>query len=82
MEKVIVENMNSADSSISGFVLIRPSLLLDGQALGSSKVRVGTEMKPAVGYTIHRNDVGLWMYENLVEGDREKWAGQKVSLTY
>ncbi len=75
MEKVIVEQTDR-------FVVVRASLLTDGKARGGEKVRVGVEEKPAVGYTISRGDVGLWVFENLVLGEGGKYVGQKVSITY
>ena len=75
MEKTIVERTDN-------FVIIRPSLFTSGKARGGDKLRVGNEEKPAVGYTISREDVGLWIFENLVQGDGASYAGQKVSLTY
>ncbi|KAL6719807.1 hypothetical protein ACLMJK_001728 [Lecanora helva] len=82
MEKALVDNAQSSESVVGGSVIMRASLLLNGPAHGGSKVRVGTEQAPAVGYTINREDVGLWMFENLVRGDGHRFAGQKVSVTY
>ena len=75
MEKAIVEQTNH-------FTIVRPSLLTNGKARRGKKIRVGTEEKPAVGYTISREDVGLWVFEHLVKGDGEKYAGQKITITY
>ena len=82
MENTIVEHARKANSAIGGYVLIRPSLLLSGKAYGTDKVRVGTEQKPAVGYTINRDDVGGWVFENLIAGNGQQWAGQRPTLTY
>ena len=85
MEKAIIERTDR-------FVIVRPSLLTNGKARGRRKIRVGTEAEPAVGYTISREDVGLWMFEHLVKGigngigDDEvvggRYVGQKVTITY
>ena len=75
MEKTIVEQTDR-------FVIVRPSLLTNGKAHGGAKIRVGTEEQPAVGYTISREDVGLWMFEILVQGDGARYVGQKVIITY
>lgn len=64
------------------FVIVRPSFLTNGKAQGGEKVRVGTEEKPAVGYMISREEVGLWMFENLVQGDGAAFVGQKVIITH
>ena len=82
MENIITEHAKSSQSAISGFVVVKPSLLMDGEACGTQLVRMGTEQQPAIGYTIRRNDVGQWMYENLIGGDGHRFAGQKLSLTY
>jgi hypothetical protein len=65
-------------------VVVRASLLTDGPRQGVEKVRSGTEEKPAVGYTISREDVGGWLAERIVEntGRREEWGGKKVTITY
>lgn len=88
MEDVIVAEMAkpAGERAIENFVIIRPSLLTDGKRLGMEKVRVGEEseeaVKPAVGYTISREDVGGWIFEELVNGDGAKrFAGKMVSLT-
>lgn len=82
MERVIVENAESEGSMIRGYVILRPSALTNGKAQGEEKVRVGTEESPSVGYWISREDVGLWMFENLLEGDGGRFVGQKVTVTY
>lgn len=73
------------------WVIVRPSLLFDGPAKGLGAVRSGTEIpsqkdktKHAIGYTIRREDVGLWIFEECVSGSGnwEDWVGKCVSLTY
>lgn len=73
------------------WVLVRPSFLVDGPAKGLKSVRTGTETPThkkeathAIGYTIRREDVGLWIYEECVSsrGNWGEWAGKCVSLTY
>ena len=64
-------------------VTVRPSLLMDGEAKDTSRIRVGWELPPewdarsqqtgaipgpAVGYTITRESVGNWIFVNLIEG--------------
>lgn len=76
-------NPNPTESWIRGFVIVRASLLTNGPALGKEKVRVGSEDRPAVGYTISREDVGQWVFENVIRDEaRDRWVGEKVSLTY
>lgn len=82
MEAAVIEHAESTESAISGYVLIRPSLLTNGVAQGGQKVKIGSDAEPQVGYTVSRNDVGLWMFENLLQGDGSKYSGQKLSITY
>ncbi|KAL8734410.1 MAG: hypothetical protein Q9181_003231 [Wetmoreana brouardii] len=75
------------ERAIENFIAVRPSLLTDGARLGTDKVRVGEEIdgaaNPAVGYTISREDVGGWVFDELLEGrGRDKYAGKLVSITY
>ncbi|KAK5173711.1 uncharacterized protein LTR77_002392 [Saxophila tyrrhenica] len=72
-----------AERGIRGFVNVKASLLMDGEALGVEKVREGMEDEPAVGYTIRRADVGGWMFGRLVKGRvREEWVDRGVCITY
>jgi len=77
------------------WIIIRPSLLTSDGWTGSTddllkgleKVRVGTERrgkveKPAIGYTITREDVGAWIFSEVVKKQEKKWEGSCVTLTY
>ena len=64
---------------VGGWTIVRPSLLTNGKAT-EGKVRAGTEAKPAIGYTISREDVGGWIYREVVV--KGAWVGERVSLTY
>jgi hypothetical protein len=81
-----MERLLAASTAVSGWSMVRPSLLTNGKALGTDKVRVGTEKEPAVGYTISRDDVGLWIWEKMLKGEGvegvEAWKGTKPTLTY
>lgn len=81
MEDVITAEMAKREAVIAGYVIGRPSLLTNGPAT-EGIVRVGVETKPAVGYTISRQDVGSWLFENCVLKEGKGWVGRKVSLTY
>ena len=75
------------ERAIEDFVVIRPSLLTDGKRLGTQKVKVGEEgketAKPAVGYTISRDDVGGWIFDEIVKGiGGKRFGGKMVSITY
>ena len=80
--KDAIASAEAHGEAIRGAIIIRPTLLANGPAKGKGKVRIGTEDRPAVGYTISREDVGLWLFEEVVSGERDRWVGQKVSLTY
>lgn len=82
------------DAPIDSFIIIRPSLLMDGVSKGMSAVRVGWvehEAAPgaatgdspgaAIGRTIRRADVGIWLFENAIRHPVE-WKGRCVTLTY
>lgn len=87
MERVLETEAKAAtsgksDSCIRGFVAVRASALTNGPG-GITPVRVGTEPKPAVGYTISREDVGKWIFEEIVDSEqRDRWLGEKVTVTY
>jgi NAD(P)-dependent dehydrogenase (short-subunit alcohol dehydrogenase family) len=87
--------MSSATPLLQDFVVVRASLLTDGPPKGVDVIRAGWEYAansssrahvqatspgPAVGYTISRSDVGLWIMENLVKGTGE-WNGRLVTIT-
>ena len=84
-EKLILDETAKSDESVIGnYVIVRPSLLTDGPALGMGKIREGTNNKPAVGYTISRDDVGSWIFESIIDGGDEgrKRTGKMVTITY
>ncbi|MDI1493169.1 MAG: hypothetical protein OHK93_004957 [Ramalina farinacea] len=80
-DSIMAEMAKREEAVISGYVMPRPSLLTDGPAT-EGLVRAGAETKPAVGYTISRQDVGRWVFENCVAREGEGLVGRKVSLTY
>ena len=56
---------------------------VDGEGLGLEKVRYGVDEKPAIGYTVQRGDIGLFMFERLIkEPLRDEWRNKGVSVTY
>ena len=82
------------DAPIASFIVVRPSLLMDGVSKGMNAVRVGWvehEHSPGaangqapgaeLGRTIRRADVGIWVYENAIVNTAE-WRGRCVTLTY
>jgi hypothetical protein len=90
--KASMETGNEAP--LSGFVILRPTLLGSGPAKGLENVKTGWERhpnaleagaekgtKPAMGTSISRADVGLFIFEEVIKGG-QKWAGKCVSMTY
>lgn len=89
MEKL----MHHGEGRARNWVLVRPSFLVDGESKGMEKIRVSTETPSAsakdqekesvaIGYTISREDVGLWIFEECVNANGSKWKGKMVTLTY
>jgi len=67
---------------LSGFTDVKASLLMDGEGFGWEKLRIGHSMKPAVGYTVKRVDVGEFVFERLVRGEWEgEWVGDSITVT-
>ncbi|KAB5518028.1 hypothetical protein GE09DRAFT_516999 [Coniochaeta sp. 2T2.1] len=69
------------------FTIVRAAWLTDGPEKGG--IRVGVEdvaarkfEKKEIGWSISREDVGRWIFENLVEGRDEKYAGKAVGISY
>ncbi|KAF9423727.1 hypothetical protein BGZ94_008204 [Podila epigama] len=96
MERIIFENApNTKTDSVEttsqdtkvfrGAIAVRPTLLMGDQNVkggkGTEKLKVGFEEKPAMGYSIHRADVGQWVFEETIQGNVEKYFGQSVTLT-
>ncbi|KAK3339873.1 hypothetical protein B0T25DRAFT_618525 [Lasiosphaeria hispida] len=87
-DKKAMEDLLVGEGAEEGWTVVRPSLLTDG---GSGRVvRVGVEdpggrrvERSEVGYTISREDVGKWVFEELIE-EREpgRWLRKAVGLTY
>ena len=88
MEEVIEKSYaNKQDCPMGGYTIVHASLLTDGKSLGMRRVRsdiVGEAWsKHAIGYTISRVDVGLWVFETLVKGyEGVKGKGRIARITY
>lgn len=83
MESAILKEVAKPEGerAITNYVIIRPSFLTDGPSIGSDNIKVGTEDKPAVGYTISRNDVGLWVFEKLIKAEKHPYLGKILTIT-
>ncbi|KAK0736422.1 hypothetical protein B0T21DRAFT_366909 [Apiosordaria backusii] len=82
---------NALLKSEEEWTIVRPSLFVDGAKDGPKReIRAGKEdpikgvvESTAVGYTISREDVGKWIYENLVEGEKAgEWLKKMAAITY
>lgn len=84
MERLV---MGSTSGEGVEWTVVRGSLYTNGPAT-EGLVREGMEdpvtgrvESSAVGYTISREDVGKWVFENCVEGGG-KWVGKAATLSY
>lgn len=95
LEKVVRQAATEPDSALDGYVMLRPPLLTHGKRKGTDALRVGwiweddvfrstneKELGVEVGYTISRQDLAQWIFEELVQGDVNRWKGKCVNLTY
>lgn len=91
-KKLLEDTMVKGAGSNRKCVIIRPSLLFDGESKGMQKIRSSIEIfgasrkendkGVAIGYSIHREDVGLWIVESCINGDASRWTGKMVTVTY
>ena len=88
MEELYRANMAESDERKRVFrnvVGVRPTLLIGGEkasdGIGLDKIRVGTEQKPELGYSVRKADVGHWIFENVVKNGARGWEGEMVTLT-
>lgn len=85
VQDMLIEHMRLPETQrdLGGFVNIKASLLMDGTSKGLQLVREGVEDTPAIGYTIRRADVGLWIYERLLKTNiKDEWVNKGVCITY
>jgi hypothetical protein len=78
----IVAEVERQGGVIDGYAIVKASMLTEASSRGMSTIRSGTEDKPAIGYTICKEDVGLWIWEELLKGDFAKWKNQRPTVTY
>lgn len=89
MENLLIADHKSANPAIGGFGIVRASLLNTNPGVGVDALRIGVENganieKSAIGYFISRDDVGAFIFEELVEGKRgkkEAYLNRCVSVT-
>ncbi|WYZ39702.1 hypothetical protein EsH8_IV_000043 [Colletotrichum jinshuiense] len=74
-------------ASAEDFTFVRPAFLSDGE-VPHRKIRVGIEdpktgvQSKAVGYGISREDVGRWIFENILSTGGPEYVRKAVSITW
>lgn len=83
MEEVFRPQGVEKEGVFRATVGVRPTLLSTGveKGEGVGGIRVGRESEPEMGYVVSRKDVGLWIYNHVVEGKGKGWEGDVASLT-
>lgn len=81
VEELVIEADEEGKAFI-GYTVVRPASLRDTKSKGMRNIRVGSEEKPVLGYFICRDDVGLWIFEELLKGDASRWYGQKPTIAH
>ncbi|KAK4505196.1 hypothetical protein PRZ48_003159 [Zasmidium cellare] len=86
LEAKIHEHMQLDESQrwIGGYVLVRPSILADGNTKGVTDLRAGLAEDPPVGYSVDRKVVGEWIFEVLIRdgGAEGTWRDGEVIVTF
>ncbi|KAG0052108.1 hypothetical protein BGZ83_002986 [Gryganskiella cystojenkinii] len=84
MENLVVEEA-VGQKTFRASIVVRASLMTGDQDVksgkGYKKLKVGTEEKPALGYSIRRADVGEWIFAETIRTGGESYYNQKVTLT-
>jgi hypothetical protein len=81
------EGDRTVGSVLSGWSIVRPTLLTDAAEKGAQKIRFGWQDKkqsgpgPAKGYFVGRGDVGGFIFGNLIKGKFGEWNGRVITLT-
>jgi nucleoside-diphosphate-sugar epimerase len=85
MEKMVREAGKAGEVE---WTIVRGSLYTNGPAT-EGLVRVGVEdpvkgvlEKEALGYTISREDVGKWVFDECLDKEGREWVGKAAILTY
>ncbi len=74
-------------ASTEPWTIIRPSLLRDGPEAskpiraGMEDPAAGTVDSKALGYFISREDVGKWIFENVLRDGGARWINKVASIT-
>lgn len=89
MENLTIAAVDGDNAVLGTWTVVRCSLLTSGPARGLKIVKFaegdGMVGNKQIGYTIRRNDVGLFMYEKVVkpfEVGREEGTGKFLNITY
>ncbi|KAJ9669766.1 hypothetical protein H2201_000151 [Coniosporium apollinis] len=83
METMIMAEMEkpALERVLRSYLIVRPGLLTDGEMTSMERVKVASDINPQFGYTISRNDVGMWIFERAVNGTSAHTGGRIVSIT-
>ncbi|EON66091.1 hypothetical protein W97_05334 [Coniosporium apollinis CBS 100218] len=83
METMVMAEMEkpALQRAIRSYLVVRPSLLTDGEMTSMDRIRVASDINPQFGYTISRNDVGMWLFETAVRGTSAHTGGRIVTIT-
>lgn len=86
LEATIRDHMGLEEDqrAIAGYILVRPSILTDGNAKCIVYVRVGSPESPPVGYYVDRQVIGEWIFKTLVKdkGAERRWKYKEGIVTY
>jgi hypothetical protein len=86
MELAVATEDDKTDAVLSGWSVIRPTLLSSAPPKGVDNIRFGWQNKqgsgpgPAKGYQVSRSDVGAFIFEKILK-DTAEWNGKVVTLT-
>ena len=82
-DKRIMESTLEKMRPSGAYLLVRPSVLNDEPSRGIEAIRQGTTNEPVQGWSISREDVGLWIYERVIKpSDRSSIVNNGFVITY
>lgn len=84
MEKQLKDSVREGNASpLESYIIVRPTVLADGDSKGLGAIREGVDGDPVIGWSISRADVGLWMFTRFVKEDVEKiFENTGICITY
>lgn len=93
-KKVMEEKITATEQGLlQGWIIIQPALLTNGPRKGASVIKAGYAGRKKTGtsrwgdrdgvvvdYTISREDVGGFIFEECIERGGDEWVGRRVTL--